>query len=244
MNQTLLGLLRLAHPRQICRYCSAITTSGGLCDSCQHALQDMRERCFRCALPLNDPAGICGECIANPPAFQQTVCADSYRPPVSRWLQNFKDSRDLRDGHLLTQRLIQRIKTLYCAEDLPRYLIPVPLHWRKALWRNFNQSSWITHQISKELHIPALQCLHRTRPGGDQRHLSRQDRLRNLRGVFKLSDNIAMQEKLQQRHVAVIDDVITTTATARAISAELRRQGAARVDIWSLARTDKTHLSD
>ncbi|MBU3069358.1 ComF family protein [Aestuariicella sp. G3-2] len=244
MNRNPLNWLRLAQPHQTCRHCHAFTISGGLCAPCQNALQDTRLRCFRCALPLNDPAGICGECIANPPAFEQTVCADSYRPPVSHWLQNFKDSRDLRDGHLLSQRLIQRVKSLYCTDDLPHYLIPVPLHWRRALWRNFNQSSWIARQLSKELHIPALQCLHRTRPGGDQRHLSRQDRLRNLRGVFKLADDPAMRQQLQQRHVAVIDDVITTTATARAISSELRRQGAARVDIWSLARTDKTHLSD
>ncbi|WP_439134536.1 ComF family protein [Pseudomaricurvus sp.] len=243
MPHPFIKLLRQTLPHQVCRYCMAPSAEGALCTHCQDALLDLKPRCFRCALPLNDPAGICGECLANPPAFERTLCADSYRPPISYWLQNFKDYRDLRDGHLLVQRLIQELETAYRADDLPDYLIPVPLHWRRALWRSFNQASWMAEQLRAHFDIPVIQALRRTRPGSDQRHLSRQDRLRNLRAVFQLQSDRRIHEHLQNRHLAVIDDVITTTATARAISAELRRQGAGRVDIWCLARTDKTHLS-
>lgn len=245
MNTPFFEALRLVSPCQVCRYCGAATTSG-LCDACEQALQDPRQRCFRCALPLNDVASTCGECLANPPWFERTVCADSYRPPISHWLKNFKDYRDLRDGDLLTQRLIRQIEQAYPdSDDLPQYLIPVPLHWRKALWRNFNQASWMARLLNRHFHIPVVQALRRTHPGGDQRHLSRQDRLRNLRRVFRLrTHRPAIRQSLQNSHIAVIDDVITTTATARAISKELRQQGARQVDIWCLARTDKTHLFD
>ncbi|GAB3097359.1 ComF family protein [Aestuariicella hydrocarbonica] len=246
MTSPLLHLLALAGPRQACRYCAAATESGALCSRCEQALQDLRQRCFQCALPLTDSAGICGECLANPPCFDRTVCGDSYQPPFSHWLQNFKDFRDLRDGHLLTRRLIQQLERAYPSTDgRPQALIPVPLHWRKALWRNFNQSCWMARQLGRHFNIPVIQALHRTQPGDDQRHLSRQERQRNLRGVFRLHprcQRASIWPSLHNKHVALIDDVITTTATARAISRELRHQGIGRVDIWSLARTDKTHL--
>lgn len=260
MTTTLVRALRLLSPLQSCRYCALPSTHGALCPACANALQDSGARCFRCALPLTDPAGICGECLANPPHFERTLCADSYRPPISQWLQNFKDRRDLRDGHLLVQRLIDTVNRSYTDQPdtkhndtvhsdiddnwaepapLPEYLIPVPLHWRKALWRNFNQASWLSQQLQQHFRIPVLQAVQRTRSGNDQRQLTRQQRQRSLHGVYRLRADY--QARLQNRHVAVVDDVITTTATARAISRELRRHGVGRVDIWCLARTGKSH---
>lgn len=243
MTLSVLNSLHLISPSQACRYCGQPADNAALCPACTEALCDLRPRCRRCALPLADVAGICGECLASPPAFERTLCADSYRSPISHWLQNFKDNRDLRDGHLLAQRLIHTVAAGYPdPTQLPEYLLPVPLHWRKALWRGFNQSAWLTRQLQRHFRVPVLAALQRTRAGSDQRHLDRRQRQRNLHGVYRLRP--ACHQALQHRHVAVIDDVMTTTATARAISRELRRHGVGRVDIWCLARTarqDDTH---
>lgn len=238
MPPSLTDTLRLLSPPQCCRYCAQPAAGEALCAPCSEALQDRRPRCRLCALPLADIAGICGECLASPPAFTRTVCADSYHPPISHWLQNFKDFRDLRDGHLLAQRLIRTLDQHYAdASQRPDYLLPVPLHWRKALWRSFNQSAWLTQQLHRHFGIPVMPALQRTRAGSDQRHLDRRQRQRSLHGVYRLRPHY--RQALDNRHVAVVDDVMTTTATARAISRELRRQGVGRVDIWCLARTGK-----
>lgn len=238
MTLLVLSTLRHLSPRQTCRYCTDPSPNGSLCPACEQALMDNQPRCWRCALPLADVAGICGECLASPPAFERTLCADSYRPPISHWLQNFKDFRDLRDGHVLAQRLIRVLSDNYPdPAQRPDYLLPVPLHWRRALWRSFNQSAWLTRQLHRHFRIPVLSALQRHRAGDDQRHLDRHQRQRNLRGVYRVRPRC--QPLLQDRHVAVVDDVMTTTATARAISRELRRQGVGRVDIWCLARTGK-----
>lgn len=238
LPQALLAALQQLGPRQTCRYCSQPNPAGALCPACSEALHDRRSRCHRCALPLMDSAGICGECLAQPPAFIRTLCADSYRPPVSHWLQNFKDGRDLRDGQLLVQRLIRTLDDHYPDRSgLPDYLVPVPLHWRRALWRGFNQSSWLTRRLHGHFEIPVLPALQRTRAGIDQRQLDRRERQRNLRGVYRVRP--AFKALLRDRRIAVVDDVVTTTATARAISRALRRGGAAQVEIWCLARTGK-----
>lgn len=232
------GALRQLGPRQVCRYCTQPSTAGALCPPCSEALHDRRPRCQRCALPLADIAGICGECLAQPPAFARTLCADSYRPPISHWLQNFKDGRDLRDGQLLVQRLIRSLDQHYPdGAGLPDYLVPVPLHWRRALWRGFNQSAWLARQLQRHFGIPVLPALQRVRAGSDQRQLDRRERQRNLRGVYRLRPEC--KALLHNRHVVLVDDVVTTSATVRAISRELRRGGVAQVDIWCLARTGK-----
>ena len=68
-----------------------------------------------------------------------------------------------------------------------------------------------------------------------QSGLTREARLRNLRGVFMVDP--AQRQRLAGRHVALVDDVVTTGATAREAAAELLRAGAAQVELWAVART-------
>lgn len=225
-------------PAQRCRYCQIPTSDGALCRACQQVLTDNTPRCFQCALPLLSQGLYCGECLAKPPKFDRTICAASYQPPLSHWLRQFKDQRRLTDGHLLTQRLRDTVIQAYADDEWPQWLIPVPLHWRKTLSRSFNQSAWVAHQLHKQLAIPTLDALSRSASGRAQKDLDRRQRQRNLQGVFKLQRQA--QQAIQGAHVAIIDDVITTTATTRLISHELKRHGARRVDVWGLARTDKS----
>ncbi len=245
-------------PRQSCRYCQLhppetdLKDQIPLCRQCRELLFPRRNRCYQCALPLPECSGgstrevtqgrdsrlLCGECQHKAPTFTRTVCAGDYRAPISHWINNFKLRRDLRDGYLLTQLLNKEVARQYTGDTLPHIAIAVPLHWSKRLYRGFNQSAWIAQQLAPSVPFELLDGFLKDYSWRDQKQLNRQQRQRNLRGKFHLKANIRAQ--IQGKHLVLVDDVITTSATARVLSQLLTSAGAARVDLWALARTDKT----
>lgn len=229
-------------PAQQCRLCQGFCRDIALCQACMQSLADTQSRCIQCALPLKLHSPqlriSCGECLSNPPPFNESITAGDYQTPISQWLNNFKVRRDLRDGHLLYQLLLTKLRAHYAYRPLPQLLIPVPLHWSRLLQRSFNQSAWLAQQLHAALGIYAVPALKRNARGRTQKRLNRGQRQKNLRAVFSVK---AFAEPiLAGKHVALIDDVVTTSATARVISQVLRDAGVAKIDIWSLARTDKT----
>lgn len=229
-------------PHRQCRFCQGWCRDNPLCPNCLQALTDTQERCIQCALPLkpttSDKPLTCGECISNPPAFSQSITAGHYQAPINHWINNFKIRRDLRDGHLLSRLLLTKVQTHYADQPLPQLLIPVPLHWSRLLGRSFNQSAWLAQQLKKALGINTILVLKRHSQGRAQKQLNRAQRQKNLKNAFSLKTS--SMSALEGKHVALIDDVVTTSATARVISQQLKDVGVARIDIWSLARTDKT----
>lgn len=235
-----LGLLINTLIPQPCRLCLApcshSTPSISLCPACQASLPDRPWRCYQCALPLaSEDAHLCGECLQTPPAFTRTITACDYQAPTNQLILQFKYHRQLADGSLLCERLLRHIEQQYHPQTLPQALIAVPNHWRRQLQRGYNQAAWLTRHLSRELQIPQLAPLKRLRHTPSQQGLKRRERLRNLRHNFTCPD----ASLLLGRHLALIDDVVTTGATASVISQVLVEQGASRVDVWCLARTSK-----
>lgn len=205
-----------------------------LCPACDAALPRLSHQlylCSCCALPLTSDAPLCGKCLNKPPAFNQSSIAFSYEHPLDFLIQQFKYRRQLSSGKLLAQLLSETCR----AADRPDFLVPVPIHWRKRWQRGFNQSELIAQWLGKNLGIPVLSACRQTRYHHSQKGLGRVERLRNLRQSFAIAP--AIQHKLGDAHIALVDDVVTTTATARTLSELLRKSGAKRVDIWALART-------
>ncbi|MDP9554475.1 UNVERIFIED_ORG: ComF family protein [Pseudomonas parafulva] len=122
------------------------------------------------------------------------------------------------------------------AEGLPRpdVLLAVPLTRRRLRERGFNQAAMLARWWSRQLAVPFVEhLLVRTRHTTAQQHLSAKARWRNLRQAFAVCGG------LHGQHVALVDDVLTTGATAQAVAQVLRKAGAARVDVYCLARTPK-----
>jgi len=242
---------------QTCRLChtacqaqsNGITTQKAqhvpLCNGCLTSLSDHPWRCYCCALPLaSADTQLCGECLRQPPPFTRSLTAYDYQAPVSQFIQRFKYHRQLADGSLLCQRLIDRIQQQYHPQTLPHALMAVPNHWRRQLSRGYNQAAWLTLQLSRELNIPQIAPLKRHTYSHSQQGLRRSERLGNLRHSFSAPNSPALNpELLAGQHIALIDDVVTTTATSGTISAMLLNLGASRVDVWSLARTPKSTQS-
>jgi ComF family protein len=156
------------------------------------------------------------------------VAPFEYRFPVDRLVQRFKYAGDLAVGHWLSLELARRARAA-CRPDV---LVPVPLTSARLRERGFNQAAQIARVVARELRIPAsLRALERIRDAPSQSALGRRARRGNLRDAF------ACRGKLEGRHIVLVDDVVTTGATAQAVSRVLERAGASRVDVWAIART-------
>lgn len=119
---------------------------------------------------------------------------------------------------------------------LPDLLAPVPLHNRRLRQRGFNQSVWIARTIGRRSGIAVCrQLCERHASAHHQRGLRAQARQRNVQGMFSAGRDAHLTAG---RHIAIIDDVVTTTATANAMSQILRQLGATRIDVWALARVN------
>jgi ComF family protein len=185
-------------------------------------------------LPLPNPdTPLCGECIGMPPAFDAATIPFLYAPPVDALISQLKYRGELSVGRLLAGQLSTRVKARRL--DL---LLPMPLHRTRLRHRGFNQAAELCRALSRETGVPwAPNRLRRVRAGDTQRGSSRQERRRNVRNAFRWSAATACPPR-----VALVDDVVTTGATARAAAACLKRAGARWVEVWAVARTPRGGL--
>jgi len=208
-----------------------------LCVACEQELPWLSEYCLRCALPLPMCGLTCGQCSRRAPAFEQVVALWHYGFPVDTLISRFKHNRQWPLGRLMAEMLSSGLQHRY-AEGLarPDLLLPVPLARRRQRERGFNQAGLLARWLSKRLAIALNErLLQRTRETPAQQSLDAKARRRNLQRAFALVD----EGVVEGLHVAVVDDVLTTGATAQAIAALLRGAGARQVDVYCLARTAK-----
>ena len=117
-------------------------------------------------------------------------------------------------------------------------IVPMPMHWLRKWKRGFNQAELLARAVARHSGIPLVNALRRTRRAPAQAGLSASQRRRNAAGSF----GIRRPEAVRGRHILLVDDVLTTGATARAAASVLKRAGAARVTVLTLARADRRHF--
>lgn len=224
-----------------CLLCGAGLRDELICSACELALPHLAAEealCQQCALPLQGRTDYCGHCLHKPPTFSRTIAPFSYRNPVDFLIHNFKYRRQLGVGKALGQLLANCIHHTYDEHGwlLPELIIPVPLHWTRRWVRGFNQTDILGLQLSKQFEVPLNSHIcRRVRRTPTQKGLNRAARQNNLHHAFQLSAD--GRQAIEGRRVALLDDVITTTATTRELSRLLVQQGANDVHIWALART-------
>lgn len=221
----------------VCISCRGrISRHGLLCGACFARVDFITPPlCARLGIPLPYEAGeplLSAAAIASPPVYDRARAAARYSDTMRELVQSFK-YRDRHEGLPLFARwLSQAGAELLADADL---IVPVPLYPARLWWRRFNQSAMLALAVGRLTGLP-VDCavLKRVKRTASQVGLTAEQRRRNVRGAFKVDR--AVRPRVKGRRLVVIDDVITTGATAEACARALKRAGAARVDILALAR--------
>ena len=224
-------LLALLAPSR-CYWCAGLSPCAPACARCAAALPHNLRACRACAMPLPSatPLSVCAHCLDEAPPQDHSWAAFRYEDPVALALVELKFRGRLAPAHLLGHLMAEALARR--AAPLPELLIPVPLHARRLRQRGYNQSLELGREVARRLSLrlePA--AARRVRATGEQTRLDAAMRKRNVRGVFA-----ADGARVRGRHVALLDDVITTGATVAELARTLRAAGAARIEAWAVAR--------
>ncbi len=178
-----------------------------------------------------DFTGMCGRCMARPPRFHRTVVPLAYEYPVDRLLLGLKFGRRMHLARALGHAIAEGVRSEVQRGrmEMPEVLVPVPLHPRRMAKRGFNQAEEIARFIGRAIGLPVLPgvCL-RVRHTRMQSRLSDEERRLNVADAFACSES--------PLRPAIVDDVVTTGATADAMAAALISAGAEHVQVWAAAR--------
>lgn len=184
--------------------------------------------CSCCGAP-EPGAAVCARCYPRAPAFDSCLSGCIYRYPVDLMIKKLKYRARLDLAHALAQPLLETAGR--GLEVAPDCLLPVPLHRARLRSRGFNQAREIARVLSQRLSLPVDdQLLRRHRPTAQQFELRPEQRAKNVSGAFSLL------KTMDYKNIAIVDDVLTTGATAHELARLLKRHGAQNVQVWCLAR--------
>jgi ComF family protein len=215
-----------ALPAQPCLLCGAFSHNGAWCKACDSTLPYLTEpHCPLCALPTLN-GDICGRCLKRMPQFDRTLAVFAYAFPLDKLVQALKFGERLMLVNGLADSLAQRV------EVRPDCIIAMPLHPSRLRDRGFNQSQELARRVANNLDIPLLaHACQRVRDTPPQTALKWKERGKNMRKAFTCTQELA------GKHVAVVDDVMTSGASLNEVSLALRSAGAREVSAWVIART-------
>ena len=214
----------------ICLNCRTGPESNhGLCEKCLQLISLNATCCEICARPLTQNL-VCGQCQKNPPFFDRALTPLLYVDPVDRFLCGLKYREQFSFARFAAGVMTNH--ALKTGQKAPDMICPVPMTSKTLRKRGFNQSAFIGQLIAWQLGIPmSSNLILKTRDTAHQSDLKAKERQNNLKGAFEC------KRQVRGRHIVIVDDVLTTGATANEISKTLKKYGASRVDIWACART-------
>jgi len=221
-----------ALPAQPCLLCGAMSRDGLCCAACDAELPRLTmAHCPICALPTQ--AGeVCGRCLQHPQPFERTVAAFSYSFPVNQLIKALKFHERLILVNFLADELAQHITVR------PDSVVALPLHPSRLRERGFNQSQLLAARIAGQLHLPLLtSACQRVRDTPSQSSLPWKERDKNMRQAFAVTP----AAPVRGRHIAIVDDVMTTGASIGELARALKQAGASEVSAWVVARTLPHH---
>jgi ComF family protein len=217
-----------------CPVCEAMLGAGRRDPLCGVCWQEMPRLvppvCARCGLPLAHAGELaqCGACLAAPPTFDWAHAAGLYAGPLREALQRFKFGRRPALARPLADLVIEACSPIVAPGAI---LVPVPLARDRERERGFNQAALVAERVARTVGVPLrARWLARTRATAPQTALNATERHDNVRGAFVASSSAAGAD------VVLVDDVLTTGATAAECARALRAAGARSVGVLTVAR--------
>lgn len=237
----------LSHLPQFCCFCHRKTDTGSdLCRFCQSHLPPIvaistqkapSSVCLRCGFEWADAIGRedCAQCVNYRTAYDRVISPYRYDFPIDGIIQRLKYRDHLSSGRLLGGLLAREVVNRLEISHYPDVLLPVPMHVTRYRQRGFNHAAQIAYWCGESLGIEVRpHCIDRRFDTGSLVGLSRAERGLCIRGAFEVV------EDLQGLTVAIVDDVLTTGATAGELATELLDNGIKGVQLWTVARTPVT----
>lgn len=219
------GWLQPALPCWPCELCGDAAGQDGICAPCRADLPWIGPACPGCARPGADDRA-CVQCESSEQPWSRVIAPLAWRFPVDALVMRCKYHGALHFGALLGRLLVEP-----CAGRPVDAILPVPLHRARQVERGFNQAMEVARPLARALGLPLLHgAARRVRATRPQATLPEDERQRNLAGAFVAGPALA------GRRLAIVDDVFTTGTTARALTEALQEAGAARVEVWAVAR--------
>ena len=211
-----------------------------MCSDCLNTPEPLLAEyfCQSCHAPFNnrfplDESGVCPLCAAGMRGFDRAYSFGFYEGSLRKLIHLFKYSGmkplGKRLAGLLCRALPDEANATFDA------VVPMPLHWRRRWRRGFNQSEILARQVAKSRRVPMLDVVKRVRATAVQAGLTNSNRRKNVAGAFRVSS----RTRVAGKRILLIDDVMTTGATAAACANALKRSGASSVTLLTLARVDR-----
>ncbi|GAB6053860.1 ComF family protein [Magnetospira thiophila] len=220
-----------------CLSCGTLTQSpGGLCPACWSGMHFLGEpQCRSCGQPFEVDLGggmVCGACLRKPPPWDRARSALAYDEASKSLILSFKHADRTDAARVFAQWMARAGGDLLAEADV---LVPVPLHWTRLWSRRYNQAALLAHALAdmggKSFAPRALVRVRRTPRMG---HLGAQARRRNVSGAIAPARKA--DKWIDGRRVLLVDDVLTSGATAGACVRALKKAGATAVDVLTLSR--------
>jgi ComF family protein len=238
LGELLSGLVDVLWPA-LCAGCSRVSERpAAFCVECQGLLCPMPEvRCRRCAEPGAFPSEVCPRCRDRPPPFERVCAPFIHEGPVAAANHRFKyeDRPELADplGKLIAASVPEEVRDGITA------VAAIPLHGARYRSRQYDQAQLLARRAARALKLPfEPRALRRVRNTARQVGETLAAREANVRGAF------VGHGWMKGARVLLVDDVVTTGATARAAAQALLLAGARQVDVAAAARAFSAEGAD
>lgn len=212
-----------------CDVCGIETFNGNLCPDClKNTTFNDKFTCPICGRKVGKPE-ICIECKAKPPLFESAVSALIYEGTAIKLIHKFKNG----DAYLKDYFADLIVAKLGAFPKID-YIAFVPMTKKAQFRRGYNQSKLLAESISERINVPVCDVIEKVKDTTAQKALSGRERAKNLEGSFKAKSKNALLDK----NVLLVDDILTTGATADAICMSLFRAGAMKVFLATIASVE------
>lgn len=229
-----MGLIDLVYPAQ-CPLCREPLPEGdrGICLPCEEGIAFLEPPlCGRCGAPVAAEGGECLACDGRSMAFRRAVAVGRYQGNLRELVLRLKYRGEKSITGYLGRRMVERLSREDFTPEIDA-VVPVPMRWWRLFLRGYNQAEMLAEEIARRLAKPILfRALAKAKDTRPQVRLTGYDRARNLRGSFRARQ----PRRVDGKRILLVDDVLTTGATANECARALLSAGARDVFVAVAAR--------
>ena len=203
------------------------------CTTCIDYLPYISLGCGKCNSPLTTTAELCGYCLTTERHWELCISPFAYIDPLPKLIHALKYQNKTHTINFFIDSIIAA--TNDSAAVMPDFLTYIPSHPLRFIERGYNQSLILTQALSKKTNIPYIGAFEKVKTSRQQSKLNRKERIKEPKHTFRLKSS--SKKDIQEKHITIIDDVVTTGSTTSELARIIKKAGAVRVDVWSIART-------